>query len=101
MKVLRRRLIQAGIFDPRAVGYFFVARTALAVGLAVAVFFLLPMIVTLSGSMFWLLGRSSAASSAMSLRACISTGASPRAATSIAPAFRISWTCWWSAPIPA
>ena len=32
-KVLRRRLIQAGIFDPRAVAYFFLARTALAVGL--------------------------------------------------------------------
>jgi len=41
MKVLRRRMIQAGIFDARAVGYFFVARTALAVGLAVATFFLL------------------------------------------------------------
>ena len=38
MKVLRRRLIQAGIYDPRAVGFFFIARTALAVGLAVAVF---------------------------------------------------------------
>lgn len=54
MKVLRRRMIQAGIFDARAVGYFFVARTALAVGLAVATFFLLPMVWTLSGSMFWL-----------------------------------------------
>jgi tight adherence protein C len=54
MKVLRRRLIQAGIFDPRAVGYFFLARTVLAVGLALAVFLLAPMIVTLSGSIFWL-----------------------------------------------
>ncbi len=54
MKVLRRRMIQAGIFDARAVGYFFVARTALAVGLAFAAFIIAPMIVTLSGSMFWL-----------------------------------------------
>jgi tight adherence protein C len=54
MKVLRRRMIQAGIFDARAVGYFFVARTALAVGLAVASFVLVPMIVTLGGPMFWL-----------------------------------------------
>jgi tight adherence protein C len=54
MKVLRRRLIQAGVFDPRAVGYFFVARTALAVILALAAFLLLPMAVTLSGSMLWL-----------------------------------------------
>jgi len=41
-KVLRSRLIKAGIFDPRAVGYFFVGRTALAIGLAVAVFFFAP-----------------------------------------------------------
>ena len=54
MKVLRRRLIQAGIFEARAVGYFFVARTALAVGLGVAVFVLGPMIVALQGSSFWL-----------------------------------------------
>ena len=33
-KILRRRLIQAGIFDARAVAFFFVARTVLAVGLA-------------------------------------------------------------------
>ena len=39
--------------------------------------------------------------SAMSGRASISTGASSRGATSIAPAFRISWTCWWCARIPA
>src|SRR6478735_12306172 len=32
MKVLRRRLIQAGIYDPRAVAFFFIARTALAIG---------------------------------------------------------------------
>ncbi len=36
MKMLRRRLMQAGIYDPRAVAYFFIARTGLAVGLAVA-----------------------------------------------------------------
>ena len=54
MKVLRRRLIQAGVFEAHAVGYFFVARTALAVSLAFAVFALGPMIVTLQGSSFWL-----------------------------------------------
>jgi tight adherence protein C len=55
MKVLRRRLIQAGIFDARAVGYFFVARTALAVGLAVLFFLIAPMLITLQGSMLWLI----------------------------------------------
>ena len=54
MKVLRRRLIQAGIFEAHAVGYFFVARTALAVGLGIAVFVLGPMIIPLHGSSFWL-----------------------------------------------
>jgi len=55
MKVLRRRLVQAGIFDAHAVGYFFVARTALAVGLALAAFILAPMFTPLQGSMLWLI----------------------------------------------
>jgi tight adherence protein C len=54
MKVLRRRMVQAGIFDPRAIAYFFVARTALAVGLGIAAFVLVPMFVSLTSSMFWL-----------------------------------------------
>jgi tight adherence protein C len=41
-KVLRQRLIQAGILDPRAVGYFLAGRTVLAVVLAAAAFLLLP-----------------------------------------------------------
>ena len=53
-KILRRRLIQAGIFDSRAVAFFFIARTVLAVGLGVGAFVLLPMFVTLKPSMFWL-----------------------------------------------
>jgi tight adherence protein C len=53
-KVLRRRLIQAGIFDVRAVGFFFAARTGLAVALAVAVFFITPLLITQSTSIFWL-----------------------------------------------
>ena len=53
-KVLRRRLIQAGIFDSRAVAYFFIARTVLAVGLGVGAFVLLPMLIVQKPSMFWL-----------------------------------------------
>ncbi len=53
-KILRRRLIQAGIFDARAVGFFFVARTALAVAIAITVFFVVPMVITQSSSIFWL-----------------------------------------------
>jgi tight adherence protein C len=54
MKVLRRRLVQAGILDARAVAYFFAARTVLAVALAAATFVFLPLFVGLSTSLFWL-----------------------------------------------
>jgi tight adherence protein C len=53
-KVLRQRLMQAGLFDPRAVAMFFLVRTALAVGIAVALFFMLPAFTRLSDSVFWL-----------------------------------------------
>jgi tight adherence protein C len=53
-KILRRRLIQAGIFNSRAVAYFFALRTALAVGFSVGAFLSLPMLVTLRPSIFWL-----------------------------------------------
>ena len=55
MKVLRRRLIQAGIYDPRAVGYFFFVRLTLAVSLTVAVFLAHPLIGLQSTTAFWLL----------------------------------------------
>jgi tight adherence protein C len=47
--------VLAGIYDQRAVGIFFVARTALAVGLAAAVFFGLPILADDKGSSFWLI----------------------------------------------
>jgi tight adherence protein C len=53
VKVLRRRLIQAGIYDPRAMGYFFFARVTLAIGMAAAALFLVP--VEQGGPVFWLL----------------------------------------------
>src|SRR5471030_2046951 len=55
MKVLRRRLIQAGIYDPRAVAGFFIARTALAVGLAILMFVGLPFVTTHGGTFLWLM----------------------------------------------
>jgi tight adherence protein C len=54
MKVLRQRLVQAGIFDPRGVAIFFVTRTALALGLAAAMFVLLPMFRNTSNTVFWM-----------------------------------------------
>jgi tight adherence protein C len=53
-KVLRQRMIRAGIYDPRAVGFFFVGRIMLAVVLAIAAFAVLPMFVNFGPSMFWL-----------------------------------------------
>ena len=41
-KVLRRRMVQAGIYDARAVAYFVLGRTVLAIGLAAAIFLFAP-----------------------------------------------------------
>jgi len=55
MKVLRRRLVQAGIYDSRGVAFFFIARTALAVGLAAAAFVVLPGFVANGSTFYWLM----------------------------------------------
>src|SRR5262245_65860960 len=55
MKVLRRRLVQAGIYDPRGVAFFFIGRTVLAIGLAAVLFVLLPLLRPVGGSMFSLM----------------------------------------------
>jgi len=44
MKVLRTRLVQAGIFDPRAVAVFFIIRAVMALALAIVVLFVLPLV---------------------------------------------------------
>jgi len=54
IKMLRRRLMQAGIYDPRGVGYFFFARVTMAVVLAAILFFVLPMLNMDGKSSFWL-----------------------------------------------
>jgi tight adherence protein C len=54
VKVLRRRMLQAGIYDARASAWFFIARTGLAVASAAAAFVLVPMFDLATGSMFWL-----------------------------------------------
>jgi len=52
MKVLRQRLIRAGIFESSGVAFFFIARTGLAVGLATAVFFFAP--IEQGSAAFWM-----------------------------------------------
>jgi tight adherence protein C len=55
MKVLRRRLVQAGIYESRAVALFFIGRTVLAVAFAGIVFLAIPIVRPTTGSLMWLL----------------------------------------------
>jgi tight adherence protein C len=52
-KMLRRRMLQAGIYAPNAVAYFFIARTALALGLVLMLAFVLPMFAIERQTTFW------------------------------------------------
>jgi tight adherence protein C len=54
MRLLRQRLIQAGIYDARGVAFFFIARTGLAVLLGLVAFLAIPML-SLHGSGGWLI----------------------------------------------
>jgi tight adherence protein C len=54
-RVLRKRLLQAGIFEASAVAKFFIIRTVLAIGIAAAIFFLIPIVRPTGNSTFWLL----------------------------------------------
>src|ERR1700730_6710173 len=53
MKVLRQRLVQAGLFDPRAVGFFFLARFVLAIGFGCVLFAMAPLLPEWANSLFW------------------------------------------------
>jgi tight adherence protein C len=56
MKVLRRRMIEAGILDPRATGFFFIARTVLAILFAGVAMPVVPALLPdLTPSWFWML----------------------------------------------
>jgi len=54
MKVLRRRLVQAGIYNTHAAAYFFLARTGLAIGLAVTSLFVVSLLALEAKASFWL-----------------------------------------------
>jgi tight adherence protein C len=56
MKLLRQRLVQAGIFDGRAVGFFFLTRGVMAVGLGAVAFALAPLLPTTSAMQWPLVG---------------------------------------------
>ncbi len=52
--MLRRRLMRAGIYDPRAAAVFFLSRVVMAVALGFAAFFVLPMLGFAGKASFWL-----------------------------------------------
>jgi len=54
MRILRKRLLNAGIYNPQAVAYFFLARAACALGLGAAAFVVAPLIGISAGMNFWL-----------------------------------------------
>src|SRR3569833_1097704 len=54
MRLLRQRLIQAGIYDARGVAFFFLGRTGLAILLGLVAFLAIPML-SLHGSGGWLM----------------------------------------------
>lgn len=53
MRLLRKQLIQAGFLEPRAAAFYFIARTGLAVGLALIAFIVLPILMPGLKGMFW------------------------------------------------
>jgi tight adherence protein C len=54
VKMLRARLLQAGVYNPHAAAYFFLARGACALGLGLTAFFGLPMLGFVAKVSYWL-----------------------------------------------
>jgi tight adherence protein C len=54
-KVLRQRLVRAGIYDPRAPAVFFLARIVAAVAFGFSAFFVLPMLGFAGKATFWVI----------------------------------------------
>ncbi len=55
IKVLRQRLMRAGIYDPRGPAIFFLARIVTAIGLAFAAFLALPMLGFAGKTSLWIM----------------------------------------------
>jgi tight adherence protein C len=56
LKVLRRRLVHAAIFDPRAVGVFFLLRALLAAAMGASAAFAFPMLIPRFEQYIWIIG---------------------------------------------
>ncbi len=54
LKILRRRLLNAGIYNPQAVAYFFIVRAICAITFAVIAFFIAPLVGISADTSLWL-----------------------------------------------
>jgi tight adherence protein C len=54
VKVLRRRMLQAGIYNPHAVAYYFMARAGCALMFTMVLYFVFPLVGLPGNSGFWL-----------------------------------------------
>jgi tight adherence protein C len=54
LKVLRKRLVHAGIYNPQATAYFFLARGICAAAFAAVTGFIMSLLLHASGASFWL-----------------------------------------------
>ena len=97
-KELRRRLLQAGFLDQRAPAFFFLARAVAAVAFGVVAFLLAPVMLQ-PGEQHVLADGAGGRHLRLFRAERLSRAAASRGGrSSIARAFRISWTCWWCAP---
>src|SRR3954469_8252426 len=91
-RVLRRQLIQAGFFDPRAGAVYFAARLGFALLFGIACFIVLPMLIAPKPALTMATWCGGLAIVGYLLRRCICAGASRSGSSRTAWAFRISWT---------
>ena len=93
MKMLRHRLVQAGIYDSYAAAYFFIARTAMAIGLALGSFFVLQMLGMYGKIPFWFFVLAGGLCGYLTPSLYLDRRVA-RNASSIRPAFLTSWISW-------
>ena len=98
VKELRRRLLQAGYLDPRAPAFFFFARAVAAIAFAASGVFRRAL--SAARRQRHVLAADPVRRHPRLFRAehLPQPRASRGGRSSIAPASRISWTCWWCAP---
>ena len=91
-RVLRRQLIQAGFFDPRAGAVYSAARLGFALFFGIACFIFLPLLIAPKPALTTATWCGGLAIVGYFCRRCTCAGASRSGWSRTAWAFRISWT---------